>query len=157
MKRYKRKYVPQPAFCISCLFIELANKTKITWNCSGNILNGVRKFRTDAENLDYQTCYFKVINNKQLFNVYISKRINNSEDNDDIQFKIIHLKSSINNEEAFDATQEIQSVNKQNVTGIVEPGNSRKTDRSSFSVSIKPPISERKSVRRKRPRFLLKW
>ena len=65
------------------------------------------------------------------------------------------MKSSINNEEAFDATQEIQSVNKQNVTGIVGPGNSRKTDRSSFSVSIKPPISERKSVRRKRQRFLL--
>ena len=82
--------------------------------------------------------------------------INNSEDNDNIQFKIIHLKSRINNQETFNATQEIQSVNKQNGTGIVGSGNSRKTDRSSFSVSIKTPISERKSVRRKRPRFLLK-
>ena len=66
--------------------------------------------------------------------------MNNSEDNDDIQFKIIHLKSKTNNQEIYDATQEIRSVNKQNGTGTIGPGNSRKRVRSCFSISIKPPI-----------------
>ena len=57
------------------LFIELANKSEkvcLTLDCSGNILNGPRKFRTEAGNPDSQTCYFNVINNEQLFSVYIS-------------------------------------------------------------------------------------
>ena len=52
--------------------------------------------------------------------------MNNSEDNDDIQFKIIHLKSKTNNQEIFDATQEIRSVNKQNGRGTTGSSNSGK-------------------------------
>ena len=44
--------------------------------------------------------------NKFLMSIYVSKK-NNSEDNNDIQFKIIHLKSKTNNQETFDTTQEI--------------------------------------------------
>ena len=149
----------QRVLWIICLVIDLTNKNKkvcLTLDCSGNVLNEPGKFRIEADSPDSQICYFNVINNEQLFNVYISKQINNSQDNDDIQFKIIHLKSKANNQETFDATQEIQSVNKQNGTGTTGSVNSGKKVRSSFSISIKPPISERESGRRKRPRFRLK-
>ena len=53
---------------------------------------------TEGNNRYSQTCYFNVINDEQLFNVYISEWINNSEDKDNIQFKIIHLKSKTNNQ-----------------------------------------------------------
>ena len=102
--------MPQRALWIISLFIVLANKNEkvcLTLDCSGNVPNGHRKFRIEADNPDSQICYFNVINNEQLFNVYISKQINNSSDNDHIQFKIIHLKSKANNAETFDATQEI--------------------------------------------------
>ena len=102
--------MPQPALWISHLFIKLANKNEkvcLILDCSGNILNGPGKFRAEADNPDSQTCYFNVNNDEQIFNVYICKQKNNSEDNNDIQFKIIHLKSKTNNQETFDTTQEI--------------------------------------------------
>ena len=76
--------------------VRCTNKNKkacLTVDCSGNILNGPRKFGTEADNSYSQTWYFNAINDEQLFNVYISEQMNNSEDNEDIQFKIIHLKS----------------------------------------------------------------
>ena len=68
--------MPQSALSISRLFIELANKNEKV--CSGKTLNGLQKFRTEGNNPDPQTFCFNVINNEQLFNVYISKQINDS-------------------------------------------------------------------------------
>ena len=53
--RHTNKCVPQSALWISCLFIELANKNEkvcLILDCSGNILNEPRKFRTEADNPD---------------------------------------------------------------------------------------------------------
>ena len=57
------------------------------------------------------------------------------------------MKSKTNNQEIFDATQEIWKVNKKNGTGTTGSGNGGKRVRSCFSISIKPPISECESVR----------
>ena len=78
--RRTNKDVPWSALWISCLFIELANKNEkvcLKLDCSENILNRPRKFRNEADNPDSQACYFNVINNEQLFNIYISEWINN--------------------------------------------------------------------------------
>ena len=54
------------------------------FDCSGNNINGPEKFGTDADKPDFQTCYFNVLNDQQLYNEYISKQINNSEDKENI-------------------------------------------------------------------------
>ena len=56
------------------------------------------------------------------------------------------MTSKTNNQEIFDATQEIRSVNKQYGRGTTGSDNSGKRVRSCFSISIKPPVSNRKSV-----------
>ena len=56
--RCTNKYVPQSALRISPLFTESANqneKVRLTLDCSGNILNEPRKFKTEAENPDSQS------------------------------------------------------------------------------------------------------
>ena len=113
------KYITQSALWINRLFIELANKNErvcYTLDCSRNNINGPRKFRTDADKPDFQTCYFNVLNDEQLYNEYVSKRINNSEDKENIQFKIIYLKIKANKEETFDTTEELCTLTK-NGTG----------------------------------------
>ena len=91
----------------------------MTLDCSGINKEGPGKFRTEANKLDFQTCYFNVTNNKQSCNEFVSQRINGSETDDRIQFKIIHLKSKINTEtKAFveyltsDYAREILAKNK---------------------------------------------
>ena len=58
--------------------------------------------RNERNRNDFQTCYFNLGNDKQTYNMFVSKRINESESNDRIQFKIIHLKSKTDREENFD-------------------------------------------------------
>ena len=104
------KYIPQSTLWISRLLIKLANKNEtvcLTLDCSGININEPGKFRTDADKLDYQTCYFDTLNNEQLYNEHISEQINNSEDEENIQFKIIQLKSKMNKDKIFDATEEL--------------------------------------------------
>ena len=101
--RKTRKYIPQSALWISRIFIELANRNGsvcLTLDCSGINKDGPR-FRTEADKPDFQTCYFNVTNDKQSYNEFINQRINSSETNDRIQFRIIHLKSKTNNEESL--------------------------------------------------------
>ena len=65
--RRTNKYVPQSALWISRLFIKFANKNQkvcLTLDCWENILNGPRKFITEAENPDSQNCYLNLINDK---------------------------------------------------------------------------------------------
>ena len=76
--------------------------------------DGPGRFRTDADKLDFQTCYFNLANDEQAYNEFASKRINDSESSDRIRFKIIHLKSKTNREENFDATEELPDLTKNN-------------------------------------------
>ena len=76
----------------------------MTLDCSGINKYGSGRFRTEADRPDFQTCYFNVANDEEVFNKFVSKRINDSESNDRIQFKIIHLKSKMNREKNSNVT-----------------------------------------------------
>ena len=151
------KYIPQFAFWISRLFIELAiknSRVRLTLDCSLNNINGPGIFRTDADKPDFQVCYFDVLNEEQLYNEYISKQINNFEDNENIQFKIIHLKSKINKEETFDATEELRTLIKDGSGS--DRTNEKRRARSVFNILNKKIVSELESIwkSRARPKFL---
>ena len=108
--RKTRKYIPQSALWISRLFIELANRDNrvcLTLDCSGINKDGRGRFKTEADRPDFQTFCFNLANDEHAYNEFVSKRINESESNDRIQFRIIHLKSKMNREENFDATEEL--------------------------------------------------
>ena len=79
-------------------------------DCSGIIKDGPGRFRAEAHKHDFQTCYFNLANNEQAYNEFVSKRPNESESNDRIQFKIIHLKSETIRQEIFDAIEELRGL-----------------------------------------------
>ena len=115
--RKTRKYIPQSVLWISKPFTELANRNDrvcLTLDCSGANIDGPGRFRTEAEKPDSQTCYFNVANDEQVYNKFVSQRINKNESNDRIQFKIIHLKSKTNREENFDTIEELLDLTKNN-------------------------------------------
>ena len=69
--RKTRKHIPQASLWISRLFTELANRNErayLTLDCSGINRDGSARFRTKADNPDFQTCYFNVLNDKQSYN-----------------------------------------------------------------------------------------
>ena len=75
------KYIPVNSLWVTKLFIRLANedseKTCLTIDCSGFNPNGPGRFRTDASNALTQTCFFNKADQDSLFNIFISKRIQN--------------------------------------------------------------------------------
>ena len=127
--RKTKKYIPQSALWISRLFIQLANRDDRVCltleDCSSINKDGPGRFRTDADKPDVQTCYYNPVDDEQVYNAFVSKRINTSKTNDRIQFKIIHLKSKTNREENFDATVELHNlsrVEKKRATTIFDAG-----------------------------------
>ena len=96
----------------------------------------MRKFRTEADKPDFQTCYFfNLANDEQAYNEFVSKQINESDSNDRIQFKIIHVKSKANREENFDATEELRVLTKNNSTTTI--GSKKKRARTIFDTVTK--------------------
>ena len=62
----------------------------LTLDCTGFNSNGPGRFGTKAENPDMQTCYFNVIDDDYMYNVFVGKRkriYNNAHDNE-IYFEI---------------------------------------------------------------------
>ena len=73
--RKTSKYIPQASLWFSRLFIELANKNDkvcLTLNCSNTNKDGPGRFRTEADNPDFQSCYFNSANDEQVYNKFIS-------------------------------------------------------------------------------------
>ena len=97
-----RKYIPQFALWISRLFIELTNRDDgvcLTLGYSGINKDTPGRFIIEADKTDFQTCYFNLANEEQAYKTHVRKQITESELNNRIQFKIIHLKSEMNREE----------------------------------------------------------
>ena len=102
--RTKTKYLPARSLWINKLFIELANgseKICLTIDSSEIDKNGPGRFRTEANNSEEEVCYFNADNNDQIFNVFMSSKINHQETEKGIYFQIdrvtvrqmqIHLK-----------------------------------------------------------------
>ena len=108
--RKTTKYILQSVLWISRLFTELENRNNrvcLTLDCPGMNKDSPATFRTEVDRPDFQTCYFNVTNNEQILNEFVSKQRSESESNDRIHFRIIHLKSKTNREENFNATEEL--------------------------------------------------
>ena len=109
------KYIQQNAPWFNRLFIELANRDDrlcLTINCSGINKDGSGRFRTEADSLEFQTCYFNSAYDKQVYNEFVSKIINSAEGSENFHFKIINLKSKRNKNVTFDTTGELSNLNK---------------------------------------------
>ena len=113
--RKTSKYIPQASLWISRLFIELANrndKVCLTLDCSNTNKDGPGRFRTEADNPDNQLCYFNSVNDEQVYNEFVSKRIKSSDPENDFHFEIVEVKSKTNKNISFDATNELRQLNK---------------------------------------------
>ena len=108
------KCIPQNALWLNRRFIELANRNDrlhLTIDCSGINKDSPGRFRTQADNLEFQTC-FNSAKDKQVYNEFVSKRINSAEGSKNFHFNIIKLKSKTNKNVTFDATDELGNLNK---------------------------------------------
>ena len=113
--RKTSKDILQFALWISRLFIELANRNKkvcLTLDCSNSNRDGPRRFRTETDNPEFQSCYFNSVNDEQVYNEFISKRIKAGGSEKSFQFKVIELKSRTNSELTFDASEELRNLTK---------------------------------------------
>ena len=64
------------------LFIEFANRVdrfSLTIDFSEINEDGPGRFRTEANNPEFQTCYFNSANDKQFYNKFVSKKINTAK------------------------------------------------------------------------------
>ena len=115
--RKTSKYIPHASLWISRLFIELANrkdKVCLTLDCSNRNRDGPGRFRSEADNPDNQFCYFNSPNEEQVYNEFVSRRIKNSEAENNFHFEIIEVKSKSNKNVSFNAANKLQELNKNN-------------------------------------------
>ena len=109
--RKTSKCIPQASLWISRLFIKLANRNDkvCTLNCSNKNKDGPGRFRTEADNPDSQFCYFNPHNDEQVYNQFVSKRIKNSESENNFHFEIVEVVSKTNKK--FNAANKLQELN----------------------------------------------
>ena len=122
--RKTSEYIPQTSLWISRLFVELANrndKVCLTLDCTNTNKDGPGRFRTEADNPDYQLCYFNSANDEQVYNEFVSERIKSDSSKNNFHFKIVELKSKTNKDIFFNASEELRQLNQ----------NDTKTSRSS--------------------------
>ena len=146
-------YLPQNCLWLSRLFVDLANKNEricLTLDCWGVNSNREWIFTTESGKPDNQDCYFKVNNNDQLYNVFISNRkINNVTNSDDIHFEIKDVKSrSKNNNETFSVKTELNNLIENDVSNIGINGRRKRFNRN---VSTR-----RRRSKSARPKFLVR-
>ena len=177
--RKTSKYIPQASLWISRLFIELANrndKVCLTLDCSNTNKDGPGRFRTEADNPDFQSCYFNSANNEQVYNEFISERIKNDVSHDSFHFKISKLKSKTNKEKIFNASKELRQLSKNDTkrsrsrteksfgagsrsSGLSADRRNRLSDFDSVSANVSSEAAKkhnRKFRKRAKPGFLLK-
>ena len=118
--RNSNKYIPVNSLWITKLFIRVANedseKTCLTIDCSGFNPNGPGRFRTDASNPVTQTCFFNKTDQDSLFNIFISKRIQNKSA-DKILFEIEGLKTSIDNA-TYNPSLELENLQRNGLSNV---------------------------------------
>ena len=111
--RKTKKYKSQNAFWLNRLFFDLANtndKICLTIDSSGVNKDGPGRFRTKADNPEFQVCYFNSKNDEQVYNAFISQIINNDENENDFHFKIIRQKSKTNKNVTFESSEELNNL-----------------------------------------------
>ena len=118
--RNSNKYIPVNSLWVTKLFIRLGNedseKTCLTIDCSGFNPNEPGRFRTDASNLLTQTCFFNKTDQDSLFNIFISKRIQN-KNADKILFEIEGLKTSTDNA-TYNPSLELENLQRNGLSNV---------------------------------------
>ena len=149
------------------LFFDVANtndKICLTLDSSGINKDRPGRFRTKADNPEFQVCYFNSKNDEQVYNEFISQRINSDENENDFHFKIVRQKSKTNKNVTFESSEEINNL-KENDSASSRSEKRARTAfgiRSSSSILFygegideKPTDSSReRSRKRAKPRFL---
>ena len=121
----QEKYIPQTSLWISRLFVELDNRNDkfcLTLDSTNTNKDGLGSFRTEADNPDYQLCYFNSANDEQVYNEFVSDRIKCDSSENNFHFKIVELKSKTDKDFSFNANEELRQLN----------NNDTKTSRSSL-------------------------
>ena len=129
------KYIPQISLWISRLFVELANRNdKVcqTLDYLNTNKDGPGRFRTKADNPDYELCYFNSANDEQVYNEFVSERIKSDSSENNFHFKIVKLKSKTNKDISFNASEELHQLNK-NDTKTSRPSSTFGRGKTSFS------------------------
>ena len=101
----------QNALQLNRIYIELANRDDrlcLTIDCSGMNKYCPGRFRTEADKPEFQTCYFNSANDNQVYNEFVSERINSAEDSKNLRSKIIKRESRTNKNVTFDAIDELR-------------------------------------------------
>ena len=91
------------------VFTDLANIDKrycLTIDCSGVNKNSPGRYRTQADDVEKQVCYFNEPNGDGLYNIFISNKIKKENFSNDIYFKINRVQ---NKDETFDAEKNFQT------------------------------------------------
>ena len=99
------KYVP-----VFSMWQIKMKKTCLTIDCSGNNKNGPGWYRTQANNLEKQVCYFNEPLNNQVYNSFISERTKCGNFEKGIHFKIDRVKSKTDSE-TFSVKQKLEYIN----------------------------------------------
>ena len=172
--RKTSKYIPQSSLWISRLFIELANKNDkvcLTLDCSNKNKDGPGRFRTKADNPETQFCYFNSSNDEQVFNQFVSKRINSENNLKEHLFEIVEVVSKFDKNIKFNALNKLKELNDDTKTsGTSETyfdrareGKKRTIDNSDESVNNTEENNELSFIRnnelfrkRAKPGYLLK-
>ena len=172
--RKTSKYIPQSSLWISRLFIELANKNDkvcLTLDCSNKNKDGPGRLRTKADNPETQFCYFNSSNDEQVFNQFISKRINSENSLKEHLFEIVEVVSKFDKNIKLNALNKLKELNDDTETsGTSETyfdrareGKKRTIDNSDESVNNTEENNELSFIRnnelfrkRAKPGYLLK-
>ena len=88
------------------------DKVCLTLDWSNTNKDGPGRFCTEADNPDFQSYYFNSANDEQVYNEFISERIKNDVSHDNFYFKISELKSKMNKEKTFNASEELRQLSK---------------------------------------------
>ena len=108
------KYILQNALSLNRRFIELADRDDrlcLTIDCSGINKDSPGRFRNEADNPEFQTCYFNSAKDEQVYKKFVSKRIKSIEDGENFHFKIIKLQTRTNKNVIFDTADELSNLN----------------------------------------------
>ena len=153
--RKSSKYIPHSQLWINRLFIELANKSQkvcLTLDCSNTNKDGPGRFRSSADNLDKQVCYFNSPTDEQVYNEFIARRIKSKEFKNEIQFEITDVKSKTNKNVVFDVSSTIQKLASEN--GTSRSGLFTTTTRGRETLARRG-ISTKENNERAKPKYLL--
>ena len=95
---------------------KLNKKVCLTIDRTGQNSNGSGKYRSNADKPDFQTCYFNVRSDEQIYNTFLSRRLKDNEFKNSIHFRIEKIRSKTCGD-IFDAKFELENLKNDTANG----------------------------------------